>query len=460
MSRLPSGPGPVRAVLAAALLLLTTAVHAHPLGQNAYNREAAILVEPDKVQLNYLIDLAEVPTLSAGEQADTNRDGTVSDQEWSDYATRWATSLPASLAVSVGGKPLALALTNQTWRISPGQSGLSILRMIATLSAPIMLDAQATTLEYHDQTQANRLGWKEVWIGAANGASILQADVPQTDRSKALTDFTPRAEGPPALTAARADIALAAPGTAVDATANAATLAAFDLAIGAKYGAEKPASTDESNPIWSFFKLGIRHIAGGWDHLMFLLGLVLLSGNLRKLTITVTAFTVAHSVTLALAAYGLVHPPASWVEILVAATIAYVGAVALTGWKTNHGPWLAFGFGLIHGLGFAGALAESLGAGNRLRLTGLLSFNLGIEAFQLSLVCVVVPVLRALARRPNYDLVYKLLASFVFIAGMQWFLVRTLGDGTVELAVIAILIAGILAFVVRSRRRGEMPVMG
>ncbi|GAC1630855.1 MAG: hypothetical protein NVS9B10_23620 [Nevskia sp.] len=192
---------------------------------------------------------------------------------------------------------------------------------------------------------------------------------------------------------------------------------------------------------------------------MFLLGLVLLSGNLRKLAITVTAFTFAHSVTLALAAYGLVHPPASWVEILVAATIAYVGAVALTGWKSNHGPWLAFGFGLIHGLGFAGALAESLGSDNRLRLTGLLSFNLGIEAFQLSLVGLVVPVLRSLARRPNYELVYTLLASVVFLAGMQWFLVRTLGDGMAEQATIAALVAGLIAFLVMSRRRLGAPAM-
>jgi|GEM_PF-1903399 len=447
-----------RAVIAGLSLLLSLGVSAHPLGQNAYNREAAILVEPDSVQLNYLLDLAEVPTLSVGEQADTNRDGAVTDAEWTEYAAQWAKGLPDNLVIEISGQRVPLTLESQTWRIAPGQSGLSTLRLLAKLRAPISLGEQGAALDYRDQTNVNRLGWKEIWIGAAKGARITSTDVPQQDRSKALTDFTPRAEGPPALISAHAELALAAAGSSDDAASTAA-LSAFDLQIGAKLGAAKPASTDEATPIWSFFKLGVHHIATGWDHLMFLLGLVLLSGNLRKLTVTVTAFTIAHSVTLGLAAKGLVHPPGPWVEALIAATIAYVGAVALSGWKNNHGPWLAFAFGLIHGFGFAGALSESLGSGNALRLTGLVSFNLGIEAFQLSLVCLVVPLLRALSKRPSYKLIYALLASFVFLAGMQWFLTRTIGEGAVSIAALVVIIAGLIAYLVVTLRRNDRPIV-
>ncbi|GAC1630859.1 MAG: hypothetical protein NVS9B10_23630 [Nevskia sp.] len=202
--------------LAAALLLLLPALaQAHPLGQNAFNREAAILVQPDRVQINYLLDLAEVPTLSFGEQADTDRDGTVTDAEWTGYAERWAKTLPLSLVVEIGNQPLALTLDSQTWRIAPGQAGLSTLRLLAHLHAPLAgaPGEHGARLDYRDQTQVNRLGWKEIWISAANGARIVSSDVPQQDRSKALTDFTPRAEGPPALLAAHAEFGLAGAGS-------------------------------------------------------------------------------------------------------------------------------------------------------------------------------------------------------------------------------------------------------
>lgn len=439
----------------AALLLWPLCSLAHPLGQNAYNREAAILVEADGVSVDYLLDLAEVPTLAVGEEADSDRDGKISDAEWTGYAARWAGALPEQLVLDIDGKPTALTLRSQSWRISPGQSGLSTLRLLARLHAPLSLTAQnSVRLDYHDQTRVNRLGWKEIWITAANGARIAATDVPREDRSKTLTDFTPRAEGPPALLDAHAEIAYAAAGT-IDKQANAEALAAAEIQIAARAGAAKPVSTDETSPIWSFFKLGMHHIATGWDHLMFLLGLVLLSSNLRRLTFTVTAFTVAHSVTLGLAAFGYVHPPGNWVEALIAATIAYVGLVALSGRKNNHGPLLAFSFGLIHGFGFAGALSESLGASNSLRLTGLVSFNLGIEAFQLSLVCLIVPVLQALRRTSIDNAVHTLLASFVFVAGAVWFLLRTVGKSLpAEVGIAAVVLAVVAFLVVSARRRG------
>ena len=442
-----------RTGLMLALVAVAPALQAHPLGQNAYNREAAIVVEPDGVHLHYLLDLAEIPTLAVGEEADADRDGEVSDAEWTAYAERWARTLPDSLVIKVGGRRLPLALESQNWTTAPGQSGLSTMRLKANLRAELKLTDRGAILDYRDETRADRLGWKEVWISADKGARIVATTVPQQDRSKALTDFTPRAEGPPALLSAHAEIALAAPGSLDEAAAAQASVdaAAADFRAEARAGSAKPPNTDQTTPIWSFFKLGIHHIATGWDHLMFLLGLVLLSGNIKRLIKTVSAFTVSHSVTLALAAKGLVQPPGPWVEALIAATIAYVGVIALLRRPNNHGVWLAFGFGFIHGFGFAGALAESLGSGNNLRLTGLISFNMGIEAFQVSLVCAAMPLLSLAARRPWYGGLYLTLASAVFFAGTIWFLLRTVGEGW-PAALALVLVSAAAALVLNARR--------
>ena len=421
---------------------------AHPLGQNAFNRDAAILVGPDRVQVEYLLDLAEIPTLAVGEEADTNRDGQVSDGEWAGYAERWARTLPDGLVVTAGGQRLPLSLKAQDWAVAPGQSGLLTLRLLARLEAPLALAEHATVLDYRDQTHADRLGWKEVWIKTADGVQLISADVPQVDRTKSMTDFTPRPEGPPTLISAHAEVlALAA--------ANAPTTqqpAVHLLSIGAKAGAAQPVTSGQNLSIWAFFKLGLHHIATGWDHLMFLLGLVLISGSIKRLVKTVTAFTISHSVTLALAAKGLVQPPGPWVEALIAATIAYVGITALLRLKNNHGAWLAFGFGFIHGFGFAGALAESLGSTNNLRLSGLISFNMGIEAFQVSLVCAVLPLLALAARKPWYGGLYLTLASSVFLAGLIWFLLRTIGDGWPAALALLLISIATAALVIGTRR--------
>lgn len=447
----------IRTGLAFALTALPLAAFAHPLGQNAFNREAAIVVAADQVQVHYLLDLAEIPTLAIFEEADVDHDGSVSDTEWSGYTDRWAKTLPASLEMKLAGQPLPLTLGKQTWTLAPGQSGLNTLRLQAELSAPIALTEKNAALDYRDLTRADRLGWKEVWITAGRGAQVVSADVPQVDRSKALTDFSPRAEGAPALLGAHAEIALAAPGAAHDEAPPQASSAVTspDLQANAKVGSAQPLSTVQGSPIWAFFKLGIHHIATGWDHLMFLLGLVLLSsGNMKRLIKTVTAFTISHSITLALAAKGLVQPPGPWVEALIAATIAYVGIIALLRRRNSHGAWLAFGFGFVHGFGFAGALAESLGSGNDLRLSGLISFNMGIEAFQVSLVCAVMPLLALAARRRWYGSLHLALASTVFLAGTTWFLLRTIGEGRPMIAAVACIAIGLIVFLGTSRRDG------
>lgn len=139
----------------------------------------------------------------------------------------------------------------------------------------------------------------------------------------------------------------------------------------------------------NYFALGYTHILPkGLDHILFVLGLFLLSVRPRAILIQVTAFTVAHSITLALTMYGVVSAPARIVEPLIALSIAYV---AIENLVTNQlKPWrlgLVFGFGLLHGMGFAGVLSD-LGLPRGEFLTALLSFNLGVEAGQLTVIAI------------------------------------------------------------------------
>jgi HupE / UreJ protein len=157
-----------------------------------------------------------------------------------------------------------------------------------------------------------------------------------------------------------------------------------------------------------FLALGVEHILTGYDHVAFLFGLLLLGGSLRSLVAVVTSFTVAHSITLALATLGAVTPPARIVEPLIAASIVFVAGENL--WALRHGAapgasadaarrrWVvAFAFGLVHGFGFASVLAQL-----RLPRSGLaaslVAFNVGVETGQIAIVAAAFPLL-ALARR-------------------------------------------------------------
>jgi hydrogenase/urease accessory protein HupE len=170
-----------------------------------------------------------------------------------------------------------------------------------------------------------------------------------------------------------------------------------------------PTFTVETSPgHWevaaTYLKLGVEHILGGVDHLLFVFGLLLLVSGWRRLVGTISAFTVAHSLTLAGATLGWVHVPQAPVEAIIALSIVFVAAEVV---RTRQGraglaerwPWLvAFMFGLLHGFGFAGALRD-VGLPSNAIPIALLFFNLGVELGQLVFVLAVV-VLRRLLRKP------------------------------------------------------------
>lgn len=162
-----------------------------------------------------------------------------------------------------------------------------------------------------------------------------------------------------------------------------------------------PGEPTRMDVLRDYARLGIGHIAGGLDHLLFVFGLMLLAGGTRALLATITAFTIGHSVTLALAALEIVRVPQGPVEVIIAITI-YLLAVELArdvpGNSTllRRRPWaMAFTFGLLHGLGFAGALREAGLPANDVPLA-LLAFNLGIELAQVGFVALVFATTAAL----------------------------------------------------------------
>ncbi len=184
-------------------------------------------------------------------------------------------------------------------------------------------------------------------------------------------------------------------------------------------------------PVFTYLSLGVTHILTGYDHLLFVLGLVLLVRGVPVLLKTITAFTVAHSITLALTALGLMHVRPALIEAMVALSIVFV-AVELANVSlgrtsiTQRWPWLiAFTFGLLHGAAFAGALAE-IGLPKANIPLALFLFNIGVEIGQLVFVAVVLAVVwglrhlkltqvRALQPLPTYA---------IGIAATFWFCER------------------------------------
>jgi hydrogenase/urease accessory protein HupE len=198
----------------------------------------------------------------------------------------------------------------------------------------------------------------------------------------------------------------------------------------------EPAHVRRPTVFATFVRLGVEHILTGYDHLAFLLALLVASRRVRTLVAVVTAFTLAHSVTLASAALGWVELPPRFIELAIALSIAYVGSENLLR-RDPRNPWFeAFAFGLLHGLGFAGFLGDAL-AGEPLILTALVGFNLGVELGQLAVVlaCVALFFLvflrwhRARRRSPDPSglapRAFRLgVSAAVALSGFYWFLER------------------------------------
>jgi hypothetical protein len=175
----------------------------------------------------------------------------------------------------------------------------------------------------------------------------------------------------------------------------------FEIAI---TGEAEAAGTPPLPGFRAYARLGIEHILTGGDHLLFLLGLLVVCRRFRTVAGIVTCFTVAHSITLAVAALGVLTLPGRVVESLIAATIAFVGVENLIRGDEPRGRWLlTFAFGLLHGLGFASALEDiGLGANGTSIVGPLVAFNLGVEIGQLAVAAPLLFLLWQLRRVPFF----------------------------------------------------------
>lgn len=186
--------------------------------------------------------------------------------------------------------------------------------------------------------------------------------------------------------------------------------------------------------VGKFLPEGIHHILIGPDHLLFLVGLLLLGGTVRQLAVIVTSFTVAHSITLSLAALNIVSPPARIIEPAIALSIVYIGADNLL---IRDGrdvrAWIAFSFGFIHGFGFASVLRE-MDLPPRALGWSLFSFNIGVEVGQLLVVAVVATALAALRSRSEAAGRRLVFAGSVVVmaAGAFWFVQRVFFPGGIS----------------------------
>jgi hydrogenase/urease accessory protein HupE len=178
-----------------------------------------------------------------------------------------------------------------------------------------------------------------------------------------------------------------------------------------------------SSPVRQFLVLGIEHIVTGWDHLAFLFGLLVVGGKLRDAVKIITSFTLAHSLTLALATLNIINIPSRIVEPLIAASIVYVGFENIVRDNFTKRWMLTFAFGLIHGCGFASVLREmGIGTHGTSVVTPLVCFNIGVETGQLAIAAIMLPLIWKL--KPTFPKRWVPATSVGLIVIGSYFLVQ------------------------------------
>ncbi len=185
--------------------------------------------------------------------------------------------------------------------------------------------------------------------------------------------------------------------------------------------------TTAQKPLWAtvgeFIVLGIKHILTGYDHIAFLLALIVIGLSFKDVIKIITAFTIAHSITLLLAALQIVSLNSRLVEIVIALSICYVALENLFRKEINYRWLITFGFGLIHGFGFASILQELIQEKSHL-LPSVLSFNIGVEIGQILIFLVALPILYLLNRKFEFRKVCVGTSMVIFITGSTWLVER------------------------------------
>lgn len=172
-------------VVAVVLWAPSTAT-AHPLGNFTVNRYAGIELTPGEVRIDYVVDLAEIPTVQLRPEIDADADGALTEAERAGWAARTAPDLAVGLTLTVDGAEVPLDVVSASLRVRPGQGGLDILRLEATFAGPLASEGE---LVFADTNFGDRIGWREVTAAGADGTAVVDSTVPESSVSNALLSY-------------------------------------------------------------------------------------------------------------------------------------------------------------------------------------------------------------------------------------------------------------------------------
>ena len=173
-------------VVVAGVLLMPISAAAHPLGNFTVNLYASIQLTPGEIRVEYVVDMAEIPTVQVTPEIDVDGDGVVSDAEGVAWASRTAPGLASNLELGIDGEAITLEVVSATARLRPGQGGLEILRLEATFAGPSVAEGELT---FSDGNFAGRVGWREVTAVGADGTAISESSVPARSITNGLLAY-------------------------------------------------------------------------------------------------------------------------------------------------------------------------------------------------------------------------------------------------------------------------------
>jgi HupE / UreJ protein len=386
-----------RKAIAGALMFFsfTGVVSAHRLDE--YLQATLIAVEKDRVEVSLRLIPGVAVSSAVIASIDTNRDGSLSGAEQSAYAQR----VLSELSLTIDGKRLKPQLVSADFpQVQEMRDGVGEIHIEYTAELPRGGPDRKLVLENHNRTQ--RAVYLVNALASTDPAIRIVAQKRNAVQSAYELDYTQtsRSSG-----SSRAE------------------------------WWSNPVDAMSSLGLLSLFHLGMRHIAEGTDHLLFLLVLLLpaplgvvgsrwtgvtgVRSSLLRILRIVTAFTLGHSITLGLAAFGFVHVPSRPVEVLIAVSILVSAMHALRPFFPGKEAAIAAFFGLFHGLAFASTLSE-LGLARWERVAGILAFNLGIETMQMAVVAAILPALLLMSRTRAYPFLRIVGAFCAGVASMGW----------------------------------------
>jgi hypothetical protein len=342
-----------------ALTLFTTQGYAHKLNLSY----TSIIVTPESLTVTVAIDLASLSSLFL---IDKNGDSVVTNDELASAMPKMYDFIQDHFMISADFSPLKM--NHRDGGLDQNQAGDVVVDFVLFKALSRVPSKISLSADIFDKFGAQHKNLVKVIFGNRIQQGILTADAPHQD---------------------------------------------FPITGDMPFGSQ----------LLAFVKLGIEHIFLGYDHIMFLLALILVGGGLVNLIKIVTSFTIAHSITLILSALQIVAIPSQISECGIALSIAYVAAENLIIKKPDHRWIITFFFGLVHGFGFASVL-RSLGLPTKGLVSSLLSFNVGVEIGQLCIVAVLFPLVLLLHRLRSKPYFIFAFSAVIFLFGAGWFAER------------------------------------